>query len=175
MSEASKLTGISTSALSKVENNQMQLTYDKLMGLASGLGVDISELFALEKHPDRFIGRRSIDQPGEGAVVATQHYHYRYLSAELSSKGMIPTIGEVHARTMKEFGPLLSHLGEEFIYVLEGEIEFHCDSYAPTILKTGAALYFDARMGHAYLKASEAPARILTVCTSPDSSSSPGL
>ncbi len=45
LAEVSAMTGLAVSTLSKVENNQMQLTYDRLIQLAQGIGVDIAELF----------------------------------------------------------------------------------------------------------------------------------
>ncbi len=47
LAEVSAMTGLAVSTLSKVENNQMQLTYDRLIQLAQGIGVDIAELLAL--------------------------------------------------------------------------------------------------------------------------------
>ena len=67
-----------------------------------------------------------------------------------------------------EFGGLIRHSGEEFIYILEGEVEFHTDFYAPVRLKQGESVYFDSSMGHAFLAASEGPCRLLSVCTDPD-------
>jgi quercetin dioxygenase-like cupin family protein len=60
---------------------------------------------------------------------------------------------------------MIRHSGEEFAYVLEGEIEFHTEFYAPVRLKPGESVYFDSGMGHAYLAASDGPCRILSVCT----------
>ncbi len=44
LAEVSAMTGLAVSTLSKVENNQMQLTYDRLIQLAQGISVDIAEL-----------------------------------------------------------------------------------------------------------------------------------
>lgn len=74
-------------------------------------------------------------------------------------------IVEVHARTMDEFfaefGDFIRHPGEEFAYILEGEVEFCTELYAPMRLRAGDTLYFDSEMGHAYLKASDAPCRVI--------------
>ena len=45
LAEASARTGVAVSTLSKVENGQMSLTYDKLVQLSEGLEIDISTFF----------------------------------------------------------------------------------------------------------------------------------
>ena len=42
----SERSGLPVSTLSKVENDQLTLSYDKLMTLADGLEVDVAELFS---------------------------------------------------------------------------------------------------------------------------------
>ena len=167
LAQAGKRTGISISTLSKVENGQMSLTYDKILQVATGLGVDIAELFAAPP-PAYFLGRRSYSPPDDGMPIKTRNYDYVYLCTELAGKGMIPIVARLNSRTMKEFGPFIRHSGEEYVYVIAGTVAFHCELYKPLIMPTGASLYFDARMGHAYLNAGPAPAKILCVCTAPE-------
>jgi mannose-6-phosphate isomerase-like protein (cupin superfamily) len=81
---------------------------------------------------------------------------------------MVPILAVAHARTLEEFGPLIHHKGEEFFYVVEGELELHSEIYAPLRLKKGDSAYFDAMTGHAYLSVSEEPAQILCVCSTPE-------
>jgi hypothetical protein len=82
---------------------------------------------------------------------------------------MIPIIGLVRVRTLEEFGDLIRHPGEEFVYVIEGSIELHTEFYEPIILKPGEGAYLDSNMGHAYLAAPGCDeAKILGVCASAD-------
>ena len=65
LAEAAKRTGLAISTLSKIENGQRSLTYDKLAELASSLQVDIARLFSGEASEDVGIvpaplGRRSV-------------------------------------------------------------------------------------------------------------------
>lgn len=59
----------------------------------------------------------------------------------------------------------MRHAGEEFLYVIEGELELHTEYYAPLILRAGESTYFDSRMGHAYIAHGKTPCRALSVCT----------
>ncbi|HWT64324.1 MAG TPA: XRE family transcriptional regulator [Ochrobactrum sp.] len=171
LAEVSAMTGLAVSTLSKVENNQMQLTYDRLIELAQGLNIDIAELFGTIASPDAMsnvMGRRTYTKSGEGKSIITQNYDYLYLCTEIYKKAMVPILAVAHARTLEEFGPLIRHKGEEFFYVVEGELELHSEIYAPLRLKKGDSAYFDAMTGHAYLSVSEEPAQILCVCSTPE-------
>lgn len=45
---------------------------------------------------------------------------------------------------MEEFGEFMRHPGEEFLYVIEGELELHTQCYAPVVLKAGESIYLDS-------------------------------
>ena len=82
---------------------------------------------------------------------------------------MIPIITRIRAHSAREFGELVRHQGEEFIFVLEGEVEIHTEFYDPVALKTGQGIYLDSSMGHAYVVAGEfEEALVLGVCSSAD-------
>lgn len=176
--ELSERTGLLVSALSKLENGKMSLTYDKLVRIASSLEVDIGELFAprastpaavaptATKTSTAIMGRRSVTRAGEGAAVETRVYHHLYAASELLQKRFHPIFGEVHARSIEEFGELIRHPGEEFGLVLEGSVTFHTDTYAPVRLETGDSVYFDSGMGHAYIASSPGRCRILSISSS---------
>jgi hypothetical protein len=112
-------------------------------------------------------GRRVVQRAGEGQLVETHSYRQVYLATELLNKKMTPMFVEIRARSMEEFtaefGGLIRHPGEEFSFVIEGELDFHSELYAPLRLRAGDSIYFDSEMGHAYLKASEE--RCLLVCS----------
>jgi transcriptional regulator with XRE-family HTH domain len=168
LNELSGRTGLPMSTLSKVENDKMYLTYDKLQALSTGLGIEIGVLF---KSPapaptGYFSGRRSVHKIGDGKPVETHLTSYLHLAGELTNKRFIPLIAEVRARSLLAFGEMLSHPGEEFTYVLEGSLEFHSELYTPLQLETGESVFFDSGMPHAYVATSNGPCRVLTICSS---------
>jgi hypothetical protein len=68
------------SRLSKVENNQMSLTYDKLLQLAQGK-VDITELFGVKGQRLSYRAWRACGQPSRGrADRRNPNYVYRFLA-----------------------------------------------------------------------------------------------
>lgn len=168
LQDVSTRTGVALSTLSKVENDLMSLTYDKIVQICTGLGVPITELLTIEdqRGPERT--RRSIVSDANTLVLKTQNYEYSYLCTDLINKRMVPIIAKLNASDIRSFGSLVRHSGEEFVYVLEGEIEIHTEHYAPAKLTPGQGVYIDSTMGHGYLSTGSEPARILCVCSAPE-------
>jgi transcriptional regulator with XRE-family HTH domain len=172
LSDVNRRTGLSVSTLSKVENDKMSLTYDKLTRISEGLEIDIALLFGSgEEGEDQtsVTGRRSFNRAGEGKAIETKNYGHLYPAADLLNKRLVPIIAEVRARSLDEFGELIRHSGEEFTFVIEGEVELHTDLYAPLRLAAGDSIYFDSGMGHAYINVGKGACRVLSVCSGAES------
>jgi transcriptional regulator with XRE-family HTH domain len=171
LKEMSAKSGIPVSTLSKVEHDRLTLSYDKLQQLSQRLNIRMSDLFAEddEDTAPRVTGRRSIGTIDQAVRVTTDNYDYHYLCTDLRQKRMIPIITRIRAHSAREFGDLVRHQGEEFIFVLEGEVEIHTEFYDPVALKTGQGIYLDSSMGHAYVVAEGyEEALVLGVCSSAD-------
>lgn len=169
LKEMSERTDIPVSTLSKVEHDRLTLTYDKLVQLSQRLNIRISELFAdvpATIEPP-ITARRSIGRTDDAVRVNTKNYDYYYLCPELRRKRMIPILTRISARSAEEFGELVHHSGEEFIYVLEGGIKVLTEFYDPVVLHVGESIYIDSNMGHAYVTADGyEEAMVLGVCSS---------
>ncbi len=164
LAELAERSGLAPSTLSKIENGQMSPTYETILSLAAGLGVDVSELFA-HKPSAPISGRRAITRKDGGAKMETQHYEYELLCADIANKKLVPLLTKVNARSVEEFVPFSTHAGEEFIYVLDGKLTLFTELYAPSELEAGDSCYFDSMMGHALVSTSQQPATILWVCS----------
>lgn len=172
--EVGEKSGMPMSTISKIENNKMSLSYDKLLRICQALDVDISQLFTgnanVEKPPVAVpSGRRSINRRGTGYAINTPNYSHLYPAADLLHKRSVPIIAEIHTRKLEDFGELISHPGEEFAIVLEGTVDLYTDLYAPVRLETGDSIYFDSGMAHAYIAVGAGTCRVLSVCTSDES------
>lgn len=155
LKEMSAACGIPVSTLSKVEHDRLTLTYDKLQQLSQRLGMRMSDLFA-ESDEDtlqRVTARRSIGTIDSAIRVKTPNYDYAYLCTELRKKRMIPVFAKIRAKSADEFGALVRHAGEEYIYVLKGSVIVISEFYDPVVLKEGESIYLDSSMGHGYLVA----------------------
>ncbi|MBA3564985.1 MAG: helix-turn-helix transcriptional regulator [Gammaproteobacteria bacterium] len=169
LKEMSERTRIPLSTLSKVEHDRLTLTYDKLLKLSQRLNIRMSELFAeaTDAPEPAVTARRSIGHLDRAIRVNTSNYDYYYLCPELRRKRMIPVLTRIRAKSVEQFGDLVHHAGEEYIYVLEGPVEVHTEFYDPVVLKAGESIYIDSNMGHAYLAAEGCDeAVVLGVCSS---------
>ena len=173
LKEMSQRTDIPVSTLSKVEHDRLTLTYDKLVHLSQRLNIRISELFAdpTGTVEPAVTARRSIGRTEDAVRVNTKNYDYYYFCPELRRKRMIPIVTRIRAKSAEEFGSLVHHSGEEYIYVLEGSIKVLTEFYDPVVLNVGESIYIDSNMGHAYVTADgRDEAVVLGVCSSTDES-----
>ena len=171
LKQMSEKSGIPVSTLSKVEHDRLTLTYDKLFQVAERLGMQMSELFAetKEEEPVAITARRSLCDMDRAVRVETQNYDYYYLCTDLRRKRMIPVISKIRAKTSEEFGELVHHAGEEFVYVLSGRVTVNTEHYDSVTLDVGQSIYIDSSMGHAYLAAEGCDeATVLAVMSSAD-------
>lgn len=165
LKELSLRSGISTATLSKIEHGRLSPTYEKIAALAKGLHIEVGELFRQDTAAPA-PGRRSITRKGGGVAHHTKQYLYELLNADLEHKRFTPIIATLKARTRSDFPKLHSHEGEEFFYVLGGNVVLITEYYAPIELSAGDSCYFDSNMGHACLSAGEEDAQILWIsCT----------
>lgn len=168
---------LAVSTISKIENDQMSPTYDVLLKLSKGLGVDLVTLMAGPALPvvDAPSGRIDVTRAAERQHYPTGTYVYEPFAMGLSSRLMDPSLVRVTARSIAEFPDLLRHPGEECVFVLSGAVELHLEFYAPIRLEAGDSVYYDSRMGHAFVSVSIEDARILNICAGAGDAERAGL
>ncbi len=162
LEDTANLTGIGRSTLSKIENNQTVPGFDIVRKLVSALDLHIPQLF-VQTPRETISGRRDINRKGEGYFESTKTYEHEVLCNDLVNKEMIPYLSTIKARDISEFKEWIRHRGEEFLYVLEGEIELHTEYYKPVLLKKGDSAYYDSGMGHFCISISPDDAVILWI------------
>ena len=168
LSEVSERTGVATSTLAGIENNQTLPKVDVLCRLHDGLGVEFGELFQGRRFSRLGPGSRTVNREGGGIRHETSLGEYQLLSGELSKKAFQPMLVRV---PKGEQEPILnSHAGEEFLYVVRGALRFYMEPYSGILLKTGESVHFDATMPHGVTAAGEEDALFLALCQSANSS-----
>lgn len=169
LADVSGLTQVSVSTLSKIENLQVSPTFDVIMRISEGLDISLEDLVrAPGDRASQVLGRRTVTRRGGGVGFTTAQYNYSVHATDLMRKHMAPLEIEVLARSVDDFENWGSHPGEEYVYVLSGEVEVHTELYAPVRLKPGESAYFDSNMRHAYVSVSAKPARVLSVSYDPN-------
>ena len=138
--------GFSRGLLSKIETGLVSPPIATLAKLSDVLEVPIGEFF--EEPPNADDGlvffpmkeRREI----QGRLSA-QNYHYELLIRGRKRRDMHPMLISVNAATSKS--KLLDHDGEQFVYLLEGEMDYVVGDTV-YVVKPGDCLYFDAKLLH---------------------------
>lgn len=166
LAQLAERTGIPVSTLSRIEKDQPSPNYDQLVRLSKGLQIDIARLFSANATADGG-HRRSVNRLDEGQVLETATERLLYLSTDLLNKSFTPMLSLIKARSIDDYPGFHRHPGEEFVFVVSGELELHTELYAPTVLRAGESIYFDSSMGHAYVARGDEPCRILSICTVP--------
>ncbi|MDA7430092.1 XRE family transcriptional regulator [Primorskyibacter aestuariivivens] len=168
LTELATRSSVSASTISKVENGGVSPTYDVILKLAAGLSIPVSAMFgetiSESNEGPRPTGWQVVGRPDEYDLLDTKNYEHRYLCSSLKTKRLLPVLVRIKAGSIAEFGELVRHDGEEFIYVLRGTVELHSEFYATVVLNVGEYAYLDSTMGHAYVSGSKEDAEILCIC-----------
>ncbi len=166
LQELANKTGLSKPFLSQIENDYVIPPIATLLKLAKALNVSLSYFFQDEatsekisitrKHERVKIGRRPHHER-EGEVS----YIYESLETKKRDKHMEPFFVEFPP-IEKEKMNFTTHEGEEFLYVLEGKVEFRTVDRVE-ILEPGDSIYFDSSISHAFRCVGDKPAKAVAV------------
>ena len=147
----SAATGLSKPLLSQIENEIVVPPISTLLRISRALEKDIAFFFQ-EPDADRRIAvvrafeRERLDTRTPGG--ADGGYFYESLAYKKGKKNMEPFLVEFQRKDQREMS-FYSHEGEEFIFVLEGSLEFRTRDEVHR-LKSGDSLYFESNIPHAY-------------------------
>jgi transcriptional regulator with XRE-family HTH domain len=164
LQEASQLTGVSASAFSKIERNDLSPTISTMQRIATGLGVELVMLLTEQgSEPVTFAGRRSINRAGAGSGHITATCNNTLLCADLKNKRATPILTTVTARSPEEYKAWAKSEAEIFVMVLEGTLVVHSRLYEPLELNKGDCVYYDATTEHTWTSVGPKDAVVLWV------------
>ena len=159
------ITGLSKPLLSQIENDQVTPPIATLLKIANGLGVGIHYFFEEAADRQKFVLTRgeqaatsSQRRPGKDLV---QGYKYKPLAPGIRQKKVEPFLVEFEQRAWDD-SLYYSHEGVEFLYLLDGELEFH---YADQVMRllAGDSIYYESSEPHGYVSVGEIRARAVAV------------
>lgn len=161
--------GISTSTLSKIENDKVSPTFANLLKLADAFGLTLTGLIGgIDTTQPPTTARIAVTRAQDITFTRTQTYEMGALCTDLRNKRMSPFLDRVHASAASVGDRLVQHMGEEFVYVLRGVLEIHTEHYQPLRLGPGDSAYFDSQMAHAYRAATDEPAEMVMIWLGPE-------
>jgi transcriptional regulator with XRE-family HTH domain len=160
------MTGLSKPLLSQIENDQVTPPIATLLKIAKGLKVGIHYFFEEAGDRQKFMLTRgeksplgSQRRPGKDSVQ--QGYMYKPLAPGMRQKKVEPFLVEFEQRDW-DSSLFYSHEGVEFLYLLDGELEFH---YADEVMRLypGDSIYYESSEPHGYVSVGEIRARAVAV------------
>ena len=152
--------------IEELESDQLVPSIAPLLKIARGLGAQLSTLIDDDPTTGAVVARQAalpeteLGFSGLGPYCAST-LEFHPLAKNRKGRNMEPFIIDVHPSVPEEC-TFSFHEGEEFIYVLEGEIEvfYGDDQY---ILGVGDSIYYESTTPHQVKTAGDKNARILAV------------
>jgi len=165
VADLARQAGLSAGMLSKIENGQTSPSLATLQALSTALNVPVTSFFRKyeEQRDATFV------KSGTGLIIerrGSRASHQYQLLGHSMSKSTVLEPYLVSLTATPDVLPLFQHAGQEFIYILEGEVIYrHADklySMAP-----GDSLFFDADVPHGPEELVKMPIRLLSIMVYP--------
>jgi transcriptional regulator with XRE-family HTH domain len=163
LKDVAQRTGMNEDALAKIENGEANPPLGELIKLGKALDMKMGTLIASGEDRPYTVVRSSERQDVSRYPHSRQTsygYSYQALAPEKRNRSMEPFM--VTLRRGEEEAPLSTHDGEEFIFVMEGDMEAIVGE-AREVLKPGDSIYYDSTVPHLVRPAGEGPTLILAV------------
>ena len=163
--EIAERSGLSVEQILSVENDHTLPSLGPLIKIARALGVRLGTFLddsdELGPVVCRAADRDSSISFSNGTADSRKHMEYHSLAREKAGRHMEPFLIEIQPSEAKDF-KLSAHEGEEFIYVMEGEVEI---DYGKTTypLYEGDSIYYDSIVKHHVHGATGKGAKILAM------------
>lgn len=169
LEELAERSGMDSALLLKIEQEKNVPSLAPLIKIARSLGVrlgtflDDSDSYGpvVVRSGEYHKGVRFTSQSSE----SREHLNFYSLAFDKAGRNMEPFIIDIEPGQQSNY-MLSSHEGEEFIYVLDGEVEIN---YGKEIYKLGKgdSIYLDSIVLHNVHAGNNQPARILAVVYAP--------
>jgi transcriptional regulator with XRE-family HTH domain len=162
IAELAEQSGLSRGMVSKIENGQVSTSLDSLVGIAQALGISVSTLFRNFEGQE---GRAQHVKSGHGMEVVrrgtTKGHTYHLLAYD---QGPVKQF-EPFLITMDdeaEIFPTFEHPGTEFIYMLQGKMEYRHGNRS-YLLQPGDSFTFRGSVPHGPERLIKLPIQFITI------------
>jgi len=152
-------TGFSWRYLKEIEEGMTVPPVSAVIQIAKALAIDSGSFLSAEKQ------EASVRKRKESFYKRTQAYSYKTLTPDAETKHMkafLVNIDPKQDHKMVEY----KHEGEEFLYVLKGQVEVMVGE-SQNLLKKGETFHFDSGIIHKLRNLSDEEAKLLIVIYTP--------
>jgi len=169
LDELAERSGMDITMVQKIEDGKNVPSLAPLIKIARALGVRLGTFLDDSDSYGPVVVRSGEHQKGvrftSQASEAREHLNFFSLAFDKAGRNMEPFIVDIEPGQQSDF-MLSSHEGEEFIYVLDGEVEIN---YGKEIYKLGKgdSIYLDSIVLHNVHAGDNKSARILAVVYAP--------
>jgi transcriptional regulator with XRE-family HTH domain len=164
LQDLSDETGLSKPLLSQIEKEVVSPPIATLLKISKALNVNLSFFFQDSDPEEKVV----LVRKDESKVIDSRYfgreesgYYYEALAYKKPKKYMGPFLVEFMRKRAEQLS-YFSHEGEEFIYLLEGRLEFRTEDQH-YLLYPGDSLYFESSIPHAYRALGRRNSKALTV------------
>ena len=164
LEELASKTEIPANVLGQLEAGETYLPLGQLIKLSKALSLKMADVISSGEEPFTIVraGQRHTHARFGKTKQERHGYEYESLAPNKKDRLMEPFIVTLNPASADEPS---SHDGQEFIYVLEGEMEVLVND-ARDVLKPGDAIYYDSTTLHLVKAHGDKPAKILAVLIS---------
>jgi transcriptional regulator with XRE-family HTH domain len=158
-------TGLSRELLCQIETGEFIPPIATLMKLANAYGVGMAHFFKDEAGSEKIAVTRAHERT---RITRRPHHHegevnyiYEALEIRKAAKHMEPFMVEFPVQDTSEM-VFTSHEGEEFLHLLEGQLEFRSIDHVE-VLNPGDSIYFESDVSHSFRCLGEKSAKAVVV------------
>lgn len=165
--ELAQLAGLSPNSVSLIERDETSPSVATLQSLATALNIRMSYFFE-EEAPTSVLHIKSGERPkieSEGVIIEGMGKTLAYQELEPFSITLAPRAGSGGERQVV-------HSGHEFVYCLQGKIEYVIDGRV-YLMDTGDILIFEATLPHLWRNPFDSQAKFILVLQTPNASREP--
>ena len=158
--EVALKTGIEKGELAKAEAGEVSLPLGSLIRIANTLSLRLADIIDRGREPYTVV-REGQGRPLHryGGSSSSYGYSYESLAPNKKGKAMEPFLVTLYPNDTLVPS---SHEGQEFLFVLEGEIEVTIEGKS-NVLRHGDAIYYDSLDQHLVKAHGTVPARIVAL------------
>jgi transcriptional regulator with XRE-family HTH domain len=162
LSDLSAGAGLSSAMLSRIENGMATASLDALERIAAAVGVNLSDLFRESESRQGSAQLVKKAEQMEVVRVGTKHGHtYRLLSYDRGPRKLFePFFIELDKKS--ESFPRFTHPGTEFIYMLQGRMQYRFGEQT-YLVEPGDAFTFSGNVIHGPEKVLDERVRFLAI------------
>ena len=173
MEQLAERSGLAVEQIERIENNIDLPSLAPLIKIARVLGVRLGTFLDDQDETGPAICRKTEAKDtisfSNNAIQSRKHMEYHSLSKSKADRHMEPLIVDVLPGRMNSSATAQlrsEHSGEEFLYVLDGEVTLY---YGDEIhrLEAGDSIYYNSVVPHFLVNETAAPARVLAMLYTP--------